>query len=253
MGDQLEKILGGGSGDKETITGYMNLDKHLESARGDKWKVGEWKIYPEENGGFTASTSLYDLIKQERFQGNKFVKVEARGKIFKNEGGELVASEMRIIGEMDPKLYVAFAVECVRHALQNRYIGGGSQEVPQKVIKAVEEWLAEPTKRNSRAVTDTVRSDIRSAALPPALSTALYAITSAVEAVNMSAIIDSVRLAVTSARHAVDYAVQSATSDAQSILSAAEYNIQSTKRARDEEAYQREMLERLVRTGKYYI
>lgn len=247
MGDHLEKISKEGPGHGDVVIGYMNLDKHLRSIRDGKWKVGEWKKYPEENGGFTASASLYDLINQERFQGNKFVKTEARGKVFKNEGGEIVASEMRIIEEIDPKLYVAFAVGCAEHVLPLYEERHPEDKRPRKALEAVKKWLAEPTKKNTRAVTETVENDIKSAALPPALSTALYAITSAVQAVSMSHIIDSVRIAATSARHSVDYAAQSAASAAQPILSSAEYTAKSAKFAQDEEAYQRELLERLVR------
>ena len=91
---------------KKTITGYKFIKFDMKSAYGNiTWKLGEWQkhegnIVPCESG-FHACQEPRDAFENYTY-GDRFFIVEARGKI-KKGNNKFVASEMRLISEVDLK------------------------------------------------------------------------------------------------------------------------------------------------------
>src|SRR3990172_79982 len=85
------------------IKGYKFIKDNMKSENGNiTWKLGEWKIREKIklcDYGFHACRTPKQSLGY--VYGNRWFIVEARGKIEEKENDKFVASEMRIIKEID--------------------------------------------------------------------------------------------------------------------------------------------------------
>ena len=135
-----------------TKTGYKFVTANMKSREGNiTWKLGEWQkhegnIVPCESG-FHACQEPRDAF-ENYIYGDRFFIVEARGKI-KKENDKFVASEMRLISEVDLKrVSVEWAIYCASLVLSIYEKEYPTDNRPRKAIEAAEKWLENPNEKN---------------------------------------------------------------------------------------------------------
>jgi hypothetical protein len=120
------------------MKGYKFMQKDMKSRNGDyKWEIGKW--YKEENiklceKGFHACKEPIETL--DYLYGDKFFIVEGRGEIIEEKGKKFVASEMRLVKELDTSyIFKRFAIKCAKQCLSNY-----EKEYPtdKRVFEAIE-------------------------------------------------------------------------------------------------------------------
>jgi hypothetical protein len=106
------------------ITGYKFIEENMKSRNGNKtWEVGKW--YKHEGkiklceSGFHACLKPLEALKDYCY-GEKFFIIEARGKIIKKKDDKFVASEMRLVKEINKEyVFRRFTLFCAKSCLEN--------------------------------------------------------------------------------------------------------------------------------------
>jgi len=138
----------------KTITGYKFITKDMKSKDGiQAWKLGKWVKYDGKlelcKSGLHASETPLESLNYA--YGDRWFKIEARGKINK-DGAKFVASEMRLVQEIDvKKVLIRFAIICARESLPNYEKIYKDDLRPRQAIEATEAYLANPNKENESA------------------------------------------------------------------------------------------------------
>ena len=228
----------------KTITAYKFVKEDMKSKNGDqKWEVGKW--YRHEGGlsayssGFNAYESPLGSLKYP--YGDRWFVVEAGGKIIR-KGDKVVASEMRLVRELDvKKILVPFSYLCARRTLENFEKVFPKDDRPRKAIEAAEAYAKCPCEKHRSAADSAVWSAVDSMYLSVE-SAAWSAARSAESAVRsaMSAASAKTSYAAWTAAWSADSAVSSES------LSAEEPAVRSTVRSA-ERKWQEEQLKELIR------
>ena len=138
----------------KTITAYKFVKEDMKSKNGDqKWEVGKWYKHEGElsicSSGFHACES--PLSSLEYVYGDRWFVVEARGKIIR-DGNKFVASEMRLVRELDvKKILVPFSYLCARRTLENFEKIFPKDDRPRKAIEAAEAYAKCPCEKHRSA------------------------------------------------------------------------------------------------------
>jgi len=119
------------------MKGYKFIQKDMKSRNGDyKWEIGKW--YKENiklcKKGFHACKEPIETL--DYIYGDKFFIVEGRGEIIEEKGKKFVASEMRLVKELDTSyIFKRFAIKCAKQCLSNY-----EKEYPtdKRVFEAIE-------------------------------------------------------------------------------------------------------------------
>jgi len=124
------------------MKGYKFIQKDMKSQNGNhKWKIGKW--YKEDeiklcNKGFHACKEPLESL--EYVYGDRWFLVEARGKIIQEKNDKFVASEMRLIKELDINILKRFAIWCAKSCLKD-YEKEYKDSRVSDCIKAAEDYL----------------------------------------------------------------------------------------------------------------
>ena len=225
--------------DKQTLTGYKFITDKMESKSGRRsWKLGKWykhegKLELCKEGFHACETPLQSM---QYIYGNRWFIVEARGQILKERGDKFVASEMRLVKEIDVKAVVLrFSCVAARLCLKNFEAKYPNDDRVRKAIEAAEAYIKAPTEAN--------RSAARSA------ESAAWSAESAARSAAWSAAW-SAESAARSAARSAESAAWSAARSAASAESAAWSAAQSAARSAAKKRLNRELL-KLVK--KYAI
>ena len=150
------------------IIGYKFVKQDMTSKEGNhKWQIGKWYTHNGElrlcDSGFhacrTPSQSLGYVY------GDRWFKVEARGKIVEKKGDKFVASEMRLVSKLPIKPTLPlFAVACAKRCLPRYEKKYPDDNCPRKAIEAAENYIRKPTTKNMVAAESAARSAARSTA-----------------------------------------------------------------------------------------
>ena len=210
----------------KTITAYKFVNEDMKSKNGDqKWEVGKWYKHEGElsicSSGFHACESPLSSLKYP--YGDRWFEVEAGGKIIR-EGGTVVASEMRLVRELDvKKILVPFSYLCARRNLENFEKVFPNDDRPRKAIEAAEAYANCPCEKHK------VASQFAFLSAESAKSAAWSMARSADSAAWSAA--RSAESAVQSAKSAASSAAWSAASSAKSAASSAASSAESAARS----------------------
>ena len=186
----------------KTITAYKFVNEDMKSKNGDqKWEVGKW--YRHEGGlsacssGFHACESPLNSL--EYVYGDRWFVVEARGKIIR-KGDKFVASEMRLVRELDvKKILVPFSYLCARRTLGNFEKVFPKDDRPRKAIEAAEAYVKCPCEKHEVAAQSAYLSANSAKSVAWSAESAAWSADSAVSSESLSAEEPAVRSTVRSA------------------------------------------------------
>ena len=122
-----------------------NADKNF------KWKKGVWKEYKGKvkigDSGLHASRYLIDAIK---FATPYIVCKVEYDDVVEEQDDKFVCRKMRVIKtyRVTKKQWVEFSIYCAKSVYKNWLAYDKTDKRPLRAIKAAEDWLKSPTKKN---------------------------------------------------------------------------------------------------------
>jgi hypothetical protein len=153
----------------KTIKGYKFIQSDMKSRFGDyKWKVGKWYKLDEDKielckYGFHACLEPQETL--DFVYGDKFFTVEARGKIIYDKGVKFVASEMRLIKELQTsQIFKLFSIWNAKQHLKHYEKQYKNDSRISDCIKTSEDYLNDKASLSELLASESVVESVADSA-----------------------------------------------------------------------------------------